>query len=263
MPSPFLGMDPYLEHPDLWPDVHHGLIESLRSALAPVLRPRYRVAVEKRTYRVEPGELMFIGRPDVATIRTMHEPTGLYAAPALGQPRTVRVPVPDVVEEGYLEVRDAVSGEVVTVLELLSPANKRAGEGRRLYETRRLTILGSLTHLVEIDLLRAYEPMLVYSNGHYSHYRILVSRSDRRPRADLYTFDIQDPIPMFRLPLRRDDEEPSVDLGKLLNELYDRAGYDLSVDYRLDPVPPLEGEDATWAAKLLLPWRRFESKTPH
>jgi len=258
MPSPFPGMDPYLEHPDLWPDVHHGLIESLRRALTPVLRPRYRVLVETRTYRVEPGDVVFIGRPDVSTVRTARELTAPYPAPAPGEPRTVQVPVPDLVEEGYLEVRDVASGEVVTVLELLSPTNKRPGEGRRLYETKRLTILGTFTHLVEIDLLRAYEPMLVYGDGHQSHYRILVSRSNRRPRADLYTFSVRDPIPTFKLPLRRDDEEPVVELGRLLHELYDRAGYDLSVDYRQDPVPPLEGEYAEWAAELLAPWRQGE-----
>jgi hypothetical protein len=251
-------MDPYLEHPDLWTDVHHGLIEALRDALAPVLRPRYLVRVEKRTYRVEPGELVFIGRPDVAAIRSVRERVEPYAAPIQGQLLTVQVPIPDVVEEGYLEVREVVSGEVVTALELLSPTNKRPGESRRQYESKRLTILGSLTHLVEIDLIRAYEPMLVYGDGRHSHYRILVSRSNRRPQADLYTFNVQDPIPTFKLPLRQGDEEPTVDVGQLLHELYDRAGYDLSVNYRLAPVPPLEGEDAAWAAQLLAPGRRSE-----
>lgn len=258
MPSPFPGMDPYLEHPDLWPDVHHRLIVTLADTLAPALRPRYRVLVETRTYRVEPSDLAFIGRPDVATVRTTREPATTYPAPALGLRRVVEVPVPDLVEEGHLEVRDVVSGEVVTVLELLSPTNKRPGQGRRLYETKRLTILGTFTHLVEIDLIRAYEPMLVYGDGYQSHYRILVSRSNRRPRADLWAFNVRDAIPAFKLPLRRDDEEPIVDLGRLLHELYDRAGYDLSVDYRLDPVPPLEGDDAAWAAALLAPWRQGE-----
>jgi hypothetical protein len=242
-------MDPYLEHPDIWPDVHHGLIESLRNALAPVLRPRYRVMVDKRTYRVEPAELAFIGRPDVAAVRVIREPEAAYAPAA--QPRTVGVPVPDLVEQGYLEVRDVASGEVVTVLELLSPANKRPGEGRRLYEQKRLTILGSLTHFVEIDLLRAYEPMLLYGNGHRSQYRILVSRSERRPRADLYAFSVRDPIPTFSLPLRRGDDEPTVDVGRLLHDLYDRAGYDLSIDYSQEPVPPLEEADARWADEIL------------
>jgi hypothetical protein len=251
-------MDPYLEHPDLWPDVHHRLIVAIANSLAPVLRPRYRVLVETRTYQVEPGEVVLIGRPDVSAVHKVREAAVPYPAPIPGQPITVEVPVPDLVEEGYLEVRDVRSGEVVTVVELLSPTNKRPGEGRRLYETKRLAILGSLTHLVEIDLIRAYEPMLVYGDGHHSHYRILVSRAERRPRADLYTFNVQDRIPTFKLPLRRGDEEPVVDLGRLLHELYDRAGYDLSVDYRLDPVPPLEGEAGEWLAELLAPWREDE-----
>ncbi|RMF26349.1 MAG: DUF4058 family protein, partial [Chloroflexi bacterium] len=55
----------------------------------------------------------------------------------------------------------------------------------------------------------------------------------------------------FPLPLRPGDEEPLVDLNALLHALYDRAGYDLSIDYTRPPVPPLEGEDATWAAARL------------
>jgi hypothetical protein len=121
---------------------------------------------------------------------------------------------------------------------------------------KRAAILDSTTHLVEIDLLRAYEPMLVYGNGHHSHYRILVSRSNLRPQADLYGFDVQEPIPSFLLPLRQGDEEPFVDVGQLLHDLYDRAGYDLSIDYRRQPAPPFEGEDAAWVEKLLAPLRK-------
>src|SRR5687768_8054447 len=106
MPSPFPGMDPYLEHPDLWPDVHHGLIEALREFLAPLLRPKYRVAIEKRTYFAEPEGLALVGRPDLGVV-SGSEPGS--AAPRRGssaliehQPITVTVPVADVVKEGYL-----------------------------------------------------------------------------------------------------------------------------------------------------------------
>lgn len=253
MPTPFPGMDPYLEHPDMWRDVHHRLIATLADHLAPALRPRYRVKVEVRTYLAEPDKLTLIGVPDVGAIR-INEPPVTYAMPA--QPRIVDVPVPDRIQEGYLVVQEVISGEVITVVELLSPTNKRPGEGRRKYEAKRLAVLGSRTHLVEIDLIRAYEPMLVYGNGHHTHYRILVSRSNRRPQADLYGFHVQESIPTFSLPLRKGDEEPLVDVGQLLHNLYDRAGYDLSVDYRRDPVPAFQGEDATWVDTLLEPWRQ-------
>lgn len=254
MPCPFPGMDPYLEHPGLWPDVHHGLIEALRDALAPVLRPRYRVAIEQRVYVADIEGPFFFGRPDVSVLgaKPLAKPAASTLAPiAVAEPVPVEVPLPDRLREGYLEVRDVATGEVVTVLELLSPTNKRPGEGRRLYEEKRLQVLGTRTHLVEVDLLRGGEPMTMWGNGHGRHYRILVSRSERRPRADLYAFDLPQLIPSFLLPLREGYEEPSVDLGALLHDLYDRAGYDLAVDYTTEPVLPLEGDTAVWVDELL------------
>jgi hypothetical protein len=252
VPSPFPGMDPYLEHPTLWPDVHHGLIEALRNALAPLLRPNYRVAVEERVYVADVDGPYFVGRPDVAVVDvgSMASPA-MSASAVLVEPRVVEVPVPDHVREGYLEVREVATGEVVTVIEILSPTNKRPGEGRRLYEQKRLQVLGTRTHLVEIDLLRGGEPMKMWGDGQDSHYRILVSRAGRRPRADLYAFNLRDPIPLFPLPLHPKDKEPVVELGQLLHELYDRASYDLAVDYTTDAVPPLEEEEAAWADQLL------------
>jgi len=254
MPSPFPGMDPYLEHPELWPDVHHGLIEALRESLAPRLRPRYRVSIEKRSYIEEPEGLVFLGRPDVSVVRG--EPSGApdhgpaAGAGVSGRPVSVTVPMPDSVHEAYLEIRDTASGEVVTALELLSPTNKRSGEGRRAYESKRLRILGSSTHLVEVDILRAGQPMPV-SGRAPGAYAILVSRSEDRPRALLYPFGLRERIPAFSLPLRAGDEEPEVDLQAALHDLYDRAGYDLAVDYRVPPEPPLAPDDAAWADALL------------
>ena len=143
------------------------------------------------------------------------------------------------------------------MIELLSPTNKRPGKGRRQVRGETPSRCSTCAlHLVEIDLIRAYHPMLVYGNGHHSHYRILVSRSNRRPQADLYGFNVQESMPTFSLPLRQGDEEPLVDVGQLLHDLYDRAGYDLGVDYRRDPVPAFQGEDAAWVDTLLEPWRQ-------
>jgi hypothetical protein len=50
MPSPFPGLDPYLENPELWPEVHHRLITAIADAIGPSIRPKYRVAIEKRIY---------------------------------------------------------------------------------------------------------------------------------------------------------------------------------------------------------------------
>ena len=252
MPSPFPGMDPYLEHPAIWPDVHQRLIVALADALGPQLRPRYRAAIEERVYVTDVEGPFFLGRPDVSVVEVGRTAGPAMQAPvALVEPRIVQVPLLDRIREGYLEVREAAIGGVVTVVELLLPTNKYPGEGRRLYEEKRMQVLGTRTHLVEIDLLRGGEPMRMWGDGRGSHYRILVSRAERRPRAELYAFNLQDAVPPFPLPLRTGDEEPIVELGPLLHALYDRAGYDLAVDYTADPVPPLEADDAAWAGQLL------------
>lgn len=170
---------------------------------------------------------------------------------------TAAVPVPGRVRETYLEIREPPGGDVITVIEILSPWNKRAGEGRRVYEEQRLRTLGTSTHLVEIDLLRAGEPPPVYprnwpgKNGLPGDYRVLAARGDRRSAADLYAFTVRDPIPSFSLPLRDGDEEPLVDLQTVLKAVHDRSGYQFRIDYRKEPVPHLRPEDAAWADALL------------
>lgn len=251
MPSPFPGMNPYLEHPEIWPEVHHWLTTVIAESLVPRLRPKYRVAIEKRVYQTNAEDSLLVGIPDVMVQRqinaTRPAKTNVAIASPPAQPITVTVPVPETVRESYLEIRDLPTGEVVTVIEILALKNKLSGVGRRTYERKRRRVLGSLTHLVEIDLLREGKPMPAFSNGIQSDYRILVSREERRPQADLYAFSLTDIIPSFPLPLRSEDVEPIVDLQALLGSVYDRAGYDLVIDYNREPVPPLKEVDAVWA----------------
>jgi hypothetical protein len=244
-------MDPYLEHPSLWPGVHNGLIATLQLALAPQLRPRYYIALEERVYVTELGQRTFLGRPDLAVVGQPEADAAFQAASSASSVLTVRVPLPDEVRETYLEVRETGTDYVITVVEMLSPTNKRTGRGRQIYEDKRLDVLATRTHLVEIDLLRAGEPMPIFDHDSTSHYRILVSRGDRRPHATLYAFGVRQAIPSFPLPLKPEDHEPLVHIGNLLHELYDRASYDLRLDYQGEPGLPLSAEDARWADQLL------------
>lgn len=253
-------MDPYLEHPQLWQEVHSRLIVAIAKRcpqggiaddLGPQLRPKYRVAIEKRVYE-DAGDGLLVGRPDAAIFRAIPDTT-LTPSQSGGVliPIMVEVPMPEEVRERHLEIREVGTGEVVTTLELLSPSNKRAGKGRQRYEEKRLAVLGSLTHLVEVDLIRAFKPLPIRGSQHPSLYRILVSRANQRPKAALYAFNLPDSIPSFPIPLQREDPEPLVDLQSLLNQVYDRASYDLAIDYTQEPVPPLPNADAVWADKLL------------
>lgn len=257
MPSPFPGMDPYLEHPDLWPEVYSRLIVAIADALGPQLRPKYRVAIEKRVYQ-DVREDLLVGQPD-STVFQAQSPSQqqipLSLSPKSGiavvEPVVVELPMPEDIQERYLEIREVGTGAVVTTLELLSPSNKRSGKGRQQYEEKRLKILASRTHLVEIDLIRAF-PSLPMRGGEQPHlYRIVVSAADQRPRAALYPFNLSSPIPAFPLPLHPEDSEVVVELQSLLDQIYERAGYDLAIDYTQKPVPPLSEEDAAWAHQLL------------
>jgi hypothetical protein len=255
MPSPFPGMNPYLENPELWTEVHHWILTLVAESLIPQLRPKYRVAVEKRVYHDTDRNSVLIGIPDVAIARSLKPTTQKSSNIAIASPPvkpvTVNIPIPEEIRETYLEVREIATGEVITVIELLSPKNKRQGEGRKAYQTKRLQILGSSTHLVEIDLLRAGESMPILDNNIKSDYQILVSRSQLRPRAELYPFNLSEVIPAFFLPLQKEDIEPLVDLQNVIQDLFDRAGLDLAIDYNSEPVPPIQETDLIWVNELL------------
>jgi hypothetical protein len=240
-------MDPYLEHPGLWPDVHNRLIAAIADTLAPALAPRYHVRVEERMYMLKPDEPAFVGRADVAVAARPGAP--LAGAPvAEAGVLEVDVPLEDEVGDWFLEIRDVVSGKLVTVVELLSPVNK-LGAGRRKYLRKRSHVLGTRTNLVEVDLLRAGRPMPV-SKAVQSDYRILVSRGRTRPRAQLILFGVRQPIPSFLLPLLPGDDEPSLDLNVVLHALYERARYDLVLNYARPATPPLNEADVAWARDL-------------
>ncbi|MEW6048357.1 MAG: DUF4058 family protein, partial [Bacillota bacterium] len=145
----------------------------------------------------------------------------------------MRVPVE--IHERYIESRRPGTDEPVTVIEILSPDSKRPDEARTAYESKRAQVLASQIHLVEIDLLRAYGAMPMTPEPRGAHYRILVSRSRERPKARLYAFSVRQPIPEFPLPLDPSEPEPTIRLGLLLADLYDRAGFDLRIDYARAP----------------------------
>ncbi|MCC5638811.1 DUF4058 family protein [Nostoc sp. CHAB 5844] len=257
MPSPFPGMNPYLEHPRIWPNVHHLLISEIARFLSPQLRPKYRVVVEVRMYESSVENASLVGIPDVviqgsqSAINRNNGNVNIAVAEPTTKPIKVKIPRPEIIKEGYLEVREVGTEDVVTTIEILSPTNKRRGKGREMYEEKRQEVLGSKTHLVEIDLLRTGEKMAFFDTDIESHYRILVCRGDRSLYADLYAFNLQEVIPAFPLPLRKEDTEPIIDLQKLLNEVYDISAYDLVIDYNQPPFPPLLEADAAWADGML------------
>lgn len=255
MPSPFPGMDPYLEQPNFWSSFHSRFLVAIADTIGPQLRPRYYVEVETRTYLDDEGDELFVGVPD--TLVMSPQKTNADIAPSesvvLTQNRPQQVQLPMAVEarERFLEVREIGTDAVVAVIEVLSPKNKRAGEGRTVYERKRRTVINSLSHLVEIDLLRGGRSMAILG-GVQSQYRILVSRAENRPTADLYAFNLREALPRFLLPLKSTDPDLGVDLQVIFTGVYDRASYDLRLPYD-QPVPPpaLSEADQQWVETIL------------
>ncbi len=228
MANPFPGMNPYLEQPELWHQVYNRLIVAIADDLTPQIAPNYRVSIEERVY-TSVDDLLLVGIADVAVTDRQNSGTPL-ATVRRTEPSRVKVPMPEEVTERFLEVRSTQSKEVISIVEILSPKNKRSKEGRSTYENKRQRILASSTNLIEIDLLRLGEPMSIVGAVDDS-YRILISRAVDRPDADLYTFDLRTSIPAIPIPLRAREPEPVIDLQKLVNEIYDRARFDLAIDY--------------------------------
>jgi hypothetical protein len=249
MANPFPGMNPYLEHPALWSGIHHRLITAIANSLAPQIQPKYIVAIEERVYEIQGEQSLLVGVPDVAIQKTPVTASSLTSNTAVASPPPpleVTIPLLEPLTEGYLEIRAVETGAVITAIEVLSPKNKQSTAGRMQYTAKRQAVFSSSTHFVEIDLLRSGEPMAILGCAVESHYRILVSRSETRPKAALYAFNVGDRIPTVPIPLQSDDIEPLLDLQSLLNEIYDQGGYGLRIDYQRAPESTAANLDLEW-----------------
>lgn len=248
MRNPFPGMNPYLEHPALWHQVHNRLIVAIADAITPQVAPKYRVSIEERIYTSVEDNLL-VGIADVAVAGGGQQVPSAGTATAT-KPIPVQVPMPTEVTERFLEVRLTQSGDIVCVIEVLSPKNKRSGIGRETYQSKRQKILQSQTNLIEIDLLRSGNPMPVLV-ANEAPYRILVSRGYSRPAADLYALGLSQTLPKIPIPLIQGDAEPVVDLQVVLNDIYTRARFDLSIDYEKPLKPALSDDETAWIETVL------------
>ena len=248
MPSPFPGMNPFLERDDVWPDLHHRLIDRIADALADQVDPRYLVKIEEHLYVQDAPESPHRAGPraDVAV-----KPAGVPAAgPSLAvleAPARIHLPWPDIEYQAYLEVRDRSSRELVTVLEVLSPTNK--GRHRDQYLRKRELVLASTAHLVEIDLLRGGDPMPAPDRPGCD-YSVTVSRVERRPEADFWPIGLRERLPMIPVPLRAPDRDATLDLQELLHRVYDAGRYAHYV-YEGRPQPSLSPDEEAWSRQFL------------
>src|SRR5262249_40379790 len=150
----------------------------------------------------------------------------------------------DVERLAFLEIRDRKSRELITVIELLSPANKRPGPHREQYLSKRGQVLASPAHLVEIDLLRGGLAM-PGADRPACDYAVMVSRAPERPSAEFWPVGLRDRLPVIPIPLRTGDPDAQLDLQELLDRIHDTGGYAYYIEGQ--PDPPLRPDQAAWA----------------
>ena len=253
MPSPFPGMNPYLERTGVWRKFHHHFITTAMTHLAAQVRPRYLVDIETQLYIHEPpGDRRFRGLTDVGVAKPPHH----HPHPDGREGTTIAAPVyltlPDVVEMEKvhsLVIRDADGNEVVTAVELLSRANKYAGPDREHYLGKRNEVIRSGTNLVELDLLRG-GPRMPPDDMPTCDYCAVVHRAAEPLRLGVWPWRLRDPMPVIPVPLRAEDDDARLDLKAVLDRLYDE-GYYADGAYTRPPEPRLSPDDAAWAAQFL------------
>jgi hypothetical protein len=218
VPSPFPGMDPYLEDNILWPLFHHQFVMCLFQILLPNMTDRYGARVAQRSYRADKAD------------------------PG------------DETHEDYLEIRQRSDGQLVTLLDLVSPANRTTAAGRAAYHETRRAARAVTAGVVEIDLVLQGLPMLDYSRDGLPtwDYAVTVTRPTYPDRYEIYTTTFQKRLPSFKLPLAVGDRETILNLQTAFTRCYDQANFAAKIDYNRDPCTPLSETNLQWLEETLV-----------
>ena len=260
MPSPFPGMDPYLEAPDIWPDFHDALANEIRNELNHSLPAPYyaRLGARPEEGIVEEGRTRLQMIPDISV--------AVLDRPRRDVSKAIEVTLQDEpIRHHFVEVRDAKRGHaLVTLIEILSPSNKRPGPDRVAYRAKQREVGDGGASLIEIDLLREGERVypepglaaVIEEIEPRGDYLVLVNRAWKRGAVgvgyEVFPSVIRDWLPCIPVPLREGEDDTPLDLQYVVNRAYDGGPYLRgAVDYARPPEPPLKTDDADWANALI------------
>jgi hypothetical protein len=252
MPSPFPGMDPYLEG-SLWTSVHTALAVEIARQLNRRLSTRYVALTTRRFVMDTPDESeIVIGEiyPDIAVAKVEMTDEGRGIAGTIAAPlrmaTLIRTPIPHVT----VEIRDVEHRQLVTVIEVLSPTNKR-GDGRTEYLDKRDRILRSTAHLIEVDLLRKGRRVPMRGKLPSAPYFVFVCRVDQRLLTEIWPIRKDQPLPEVPVPLLAGDADAKLDLQQALTAVYDDNRLSALINYSKPPDVALSPKQAVWVEKHL------------
>lgn len=254
MPSPFPGMDPYLE--PHWGDIHSSMAVEIRKHLNRTMPAGLRARVET-SVAVEIDDShdddVVTYFPDIQ-VETSGRGGGTGATAVATEPIVVsRKAEPQTLRSVHIVTADG--GDLVTAIEILSPSNKIGDTGREAFREKQRTLLEGKANVVVIDLIRAGRhviavPLLELPRRVRQSYKAVVIRGRKQNQAEVYPISIREKMPTIKVPLRTTDPDALLDLQAILNTAYDDGGYD-SIDYRRPLDPALSADDEKWAAKCL------------
>lgn len=267
MPSPFPGMDPYLEDPAVWRGFHGRFIFAITDALLDRLPSDYDADVDEQVRLVEvtPGDpALRVGKdvlPDVAVMRTGSEPArprggdGGGSGVATIEPVDIEIVAEREERERWIRIIHRPDDALVTVIEVLSPTNKNS-DGYPEYRAKRAAILAQNVSLVELDLLLGGHRMEDFARGPAGDYFAVVARAEERHRRRLaYGWPLRHRLPTIPVPLRPGDGSVDLDLSAAFADAYDRGRYARRLRYGAPPQAPLGDADRAWAVELARPAR--------
>lgn len=255
MPSPFPGMDPWLEDPEVFPNLHERLTIAIQDAINAGLPPGYVATSRNRVWvdtelRREPDVALFTRHPPPESAEGTATLPGMVA---IGRRR-----VSDPVEEPYLEILSNKGKRLVTAVEVISLSNKKAGrKGRKAYQDKQKEYALGGVNLVEIDLLRTGPHVSAISRRRLQRhlgafdYHVSVVLAGKRPNEHAAGIRLTDRLPAIGIPLDKGMTPVVIDLQPMLDDAYNRAKWTEFFSYRDPPDPPLTPEQQAWAEGIL------------
>lgn len=252
MPSPFPGVDPFLESQGLWPDFHVAFATYLRDTIAMQLPDPYVARIDERMNLVElEAEEVKQFRPDVAISRqgpACAHSEGTGATMTL-EPVIVTLKVLDEYREVFIEILHGPDRKLVTVIEVLSPSNKIGG-GYRDFLARHNAWMRRDVNLVDLDFLSAGRRLPIKGRFPLGDHYAYISRGERMPECQLYAWTVRDPLPSIPIPLLAPDPDVVIELGPIFANVYERARNERSINYREPLALPFDADTRAWAEEL-------------
>jgi hypothetical protein len=250
-------MDPSLEQH--WQDIHARLIlyacDQLEDQLPSNLIARVEERVVLETEDIDQRSIY----PDVKIIQRPSR-----AAATAGAPSRSSVMEPVIVHyssepatETFINILDPASDHrLVTVIEILSLANKLPGQGQRQYRQKQRELHAGRVSLVEVDLLRKGQRVLSLPASETPRrlrttYAACVRRGWRPDAYEVYPIILRERLPAIGIPLRETDADIRLALQTIVDHAYRKGRYHASIDYQEAPDPPLKGDDARWAKSMV------------